>query len=403
MTKAILVLNAGSSSLKFSVFELCPDGDLQLLAKGNIDGIGSTPHFSIKDHQGVSLAREHWTADDVIDHAYCLKEIGTFLRQQYQGIDFLGAGHRVVHGGMKYAAPLLLNPAIIAELESLIPLAPLHQPHNIAAIRAVSAINASLPQVACFDTAFHHHQEPVAKLFGLPYTYFERGIRRYGFHGLSYEYVSSALRQQQPAVAAGKVVIAHLGNGASMCAVQDGKSVASSMGFTALDGLLMGTRSGNLDPGVLLYLLQHEGMDARQIEELLYKQSGLLGVSGISGDMRELLDSDAPQARLAIDYFVYRISLELGALAASMNGLDALVFTAGIGENSAEIRRRVCEKAQWLGIQLDQQANQSNRAADFCISAQGSKTSVWLIPTDEELMIARHTCEQLGLSVSMQA
>ena len=397
MTKAILVLNAGSSSLKFSVFELTHSGALMLLAKGKIDGIGSTPHFTVKDHLGVSLAHEHWAADTLIDHAYCLKEISTFLRQQYQGIDFVGAGHRVVHGGIKYAAPLLLNPGIIKELESLIPLAPLHQPHNLAAIRAVTALNPTLPQIACFDTAFHHGQETVAKLFGLPYAYFERGIRRYGFHGISYEYVASALKQQQPAVAAGKVVIAHLGNGASMCAVQDGKSVASSMGFTALDGLLMGTRSGNLDPGVVLYLLEHEGMDAKQIEVLLYAQSGLLGISGVSSDMRELLDSSAPLAQLAIDYFVHRISLELGALAASMNGLDALVFTAGIGENSAEIRHRVCLKAQWLGVQMNQQANAD---ANMCLSEENSKTSVWLIPTDEELMIARHTCEQLGLPIA---
>ncbi len=400
MTKAILVLNAGSSSLKFSVFELTThdhgqgQGYLQLLAKGKIDGIGSTPHFSVKDHLGVSLAKEHWAANEIIDHAYCLKEISTFLRQQYQGIDFLGAGHRVVHGGTKYNAPLLLNPDVIKELEDLIPLAPLHQPHNLAAIRAVAALNPSLRQVACFDTAFHHRQETVAQLFGLPYAYFERGVRRYGFHGISYEYISSVLKQQQPAIAAGKVVIAHLGNGASMCAVQDGKSVASSMGFTALDGLLMGTRSGNLDPGVVLYLLQHEGLNAQEIEELLYKRSGLLGISGVSSDMRALLDSSAPLAQLAIDYFVHRISVELGALAASMNGLDALVFTAGIGENSAEIRRRVCLKAQWLGIQLHQQANETG---ELCISQHGSRTSVWLIPTDEELMIARHTCEQLGL------
>lgn len=400
MTKAILVLNAGSSSLKFSVFELTThdhgrgQGHLHLLAKGKIDGIGSTPHFSVKDHQGVSLAKEHWAVNEIIDHAYCLKEISTFLRQQYQGIDFLGAGHRVVHGGTKYNAPLLLNPDVIKELEDLIPLAPLHQPHNLAAIRAVAALNPSLRQVACFDTAFHHRQETVAQLFGLPYAYFERGIRRYGFHGISYEYISSVLKQQQPAIAAGKVVIAHLGNGASMCAVQDGKSVASSMGFTALDGLLMGTRSGNLDPGVVLYLLQHEGLNAQEIEELLYKRSGLLGISGVSSDMRALLDSSAPLAQLAIDYFVHRISVELGALAASMNGLDALVFTAGIGENSAEIRRRVCLKAQWLGIQLHQQANE---AGELCISQHGSRTSAWLIPTDEELMIARHTCEQLGL------
>ena len=395
MTQAILVLNAGSSSLKFSVFEIVA-GVLALLAKGKVEGIGSAPRFVVQDQFDQPLADEKWPAGEGVVHADALKKIKVFLRKQYEGIDFVAIGHRVVHGGMKYAAPMLINADVLKELEELIPLAPLHQPHNLAAIRAMAEINPAVAQVACFDTAFHSEQEPVTKLFGLPYRYFERGIRRYGFHGISYDYISSVLRQQQPTLAAGKVVIAHLGNGASMCAVRDGKSVASSMGFTALDGLAMGTRSGNLDPGVVLYLMQHEGLNAQEIEDLLYQQSGLLGLSGISSDMRTLLDSSAPMAQLAVDYFVHRISLELGALAASMGGLDALVFTAGIGENSAEIRRRVCMKAKWLGLEIDAKANDDG---NLCISTAASRISAWCMPTDEELMIARHTCSLLGYAL----
>ncbi|MEN9658237.1 MAG: hypothetical protein RL571_1702 [Pseudomonadota bacterium] len=394
MTKAILVLNAGSSSLKFSVFEYDAASDLHLMAKGQVEGIGNAPHFLAKDHHDQILADEHWQYAESIDHAHCLLAIATLLRTHYLGIKLLGVGHRVVHGGMHYAAPILLTPGIINALDALSPLAPLHQPHNLAAIRAVAKAMPEMPQIACFDTAFHRSQSEINQLFGLPYSCFERGIRRYGFHGLSYEYVSSVLQQQEPEVAAGKVVIAHLGNGASMCAIQNGQSVASSMGFTALDGLMMGTRAGRLDAGVVLYLQQQEQLDVHQVEELLYKRSGLLGLSGISSDMRVLLASPEPHAQLAIDYFVHRISSELGSLAASMGGLDALVFTAGIGENSAIIRQKVCEQAQWLGIELDPQANE---ASEQCISNINSPTSVWMIPSNEELMIARHTRKQLGL------
>ncbi|MEJ2792802.1 acetate/propionate family kinase [Iodobacter sp. LRB] len=393
MTKAILVLNAGSSSLKFALFEYEAASDLHLMAQGQVEGIGTKPHFVAKDHHKQILADELLTASD-IDHAYCLQTIGNLLRSRFANLKLLGVGHRVVHGGAHYAAPLRLTPGTISALGALTPLAPLHQPHNLAAIRAVAEIRPDLPQVACFDTAFHRSQNQINQLFGLPYNCYERGIRRYGFHGLSYEYVSSVLMQQEPEVAAGKVVIAHLGNGASMCAIQNGKSVASSMGFTALDGLMMGTRTGNLDAGVVLYLLQQEQLSVQQVEELLYKRSGLLGLSGISSDMRVLLDSPEPQAALAIDYFVHRISKELGSLAACMNGLDALVFTAGIGENSALIRQRVCEQAQWLGIELDEHANEAH---EFCISAIDSPATAWLIPSNEELMIARHTRTQLGL------
>jgi acetate kinase len=394
MTKAILVLNTGSSSLKFSVFEYDTASDLHLIAKGQVEGIGNAPHFLAKDHHGQILADEYWQDAESIDHAHCLLAIANLLRTKYLGIKLLGVGHRVVHGGMHYSAPILLTPGIINALDALSPLAPLHQPHNVAAIRAVAKAMPDMPQIACFDTAFHRSQSEINQLFGLPYSCFERGIRRYGFHGLSYEYVSSVLQQQEPEVAAGKVVIAHLGNGASMCAIQNGQSVASSMGFTALDGLMMGTRAGRLDAGVVLYLQQQEQLDVRQVEELLYKRSGLLGLSGISSDMRVLLASQEPHAQLAIDYFVHRISSELGSLAASMGGLDALVFSAGIGENSAIIRQKVCEQAQWLGIELDHQAN---KAGEQCISSMNSPTSVWMIPSNEELMIARHTRKQLGL------
>jgi acetate kinase len=393
MIKAILVLNAGSSSLKFSLFEYEAASDLHLMAKGQVEGIGTAPHFVAKDHHGQILADEHWQGEDK-DHDHCLQAIAALLRQQYQGLKLLGVGHRVVHGGAHYAAPVRLTPGIINALDALTPLAPLHQPHNLAAIRAVASALPDLPQIACFDTAFHRSQNQINQLFGLPYSCYERGIRRYGFHGLSYEYVSTTLKQREPEIAAGKVVIAHLGNGASMCAVQNGKSVASSMGFTALDGLMMGTRAGSLDAGVVLYLLQQEQLSVSQVEELLYKRSGLLGLSGISSDMRVLLASSEPRAELAVDYFVHRISKELGALAASMNGLDALVFTAGIGENSAIIRQRVCEQAQWLGIDLDTHAND---AGEQCISMIDSPTTAWLIPSNEELMIARHTRTQLGL------
>jgi acetate kinase len=394
MTKVILVLNAGSSSLKFSVFEYDSASDLHLLAKGQVEGIGTAPHFFAQDQHQHILADEHWQDAESIDHAHCLLAIATLLRKHYQGIKLLGVGHRVVHGGVHYSAPVLLTPGIIGALSDLSPLAPLHQPHNLAAIRAVAKAMPDMPQIACFDTAFHRSQSELNQLFGLPYSCFERGIRRYGFHGLSYEYVSSVLQQREPEVAAGKVVIAHLGNGASMCAIHNGQSVASSMGFTALDGLMMGTRVGRLDAGAVLYLQQQEQLDVQQIEDLLYKRSGLLGLSGISSDMRVLLASEEPRAQLAIDYFVQRISCELGSLAASMGGLDALVFTAGIGENSAEIRQKVCEQAQWLGIELDQQANE---AGEQCISSINSPTSVWMIPSNEELMIARHTRKQLGL------
>jgi acetate kinase len=279
----------------------------------------------------------------------------------------------------------------MTRLDTITPLAPLHNPHNLAAIRAMMQECPDLPQVACFDTAFHRQQDTVAKLFGLPYEYYEHGVQRYGFHGLSYEYIASVL---PPDIALGRVIVAHIGSGASLCAIHKGCSVATTMSFTALDGLLMGTRAGSLDPGVILYLLQQEGLSLKQLEDLLYKQSGLLGLSGISNDMRVLLDSDEPRAQLAIDYFVYRVSREIGSLAAAMGGVDALVFTAGIGENSPQIRQLVCEQAIWLGVDFDATANQAGAA---CISRADSRVAVWMLPTNEELMIARHTRILLGL------
>jgi acetate kinase len=314
--------------------------------------------------------------------------IGGWLRQHFGDRVLLGVGHRVVHGGTDFAAPVRVTPAVLARLEALCPLAPLHQPHNLAGIRAVAAVQPDLPQVACFDTAFHRGHPEIADWFALPRRFHDDGIRRYGFHGLSYEYIASVLPEVAPEIARGRVVVAHLGSGASMCAIRGGRSQDSTMGFTALDGLPMGTRCGALDPGVVLHLIRAYGMDVDAVERMLYNECGLKGVSGISNDMRALLASDDPRARHAIDLFVWRICRELGALAAVLGGLDGLVFTAGIGERSAEIRKRVCERAAWLGIELDQETNRSGSPR---ISVEGSRVRVYAIPTDEELMIARHT------------
>lgn len=394
MEKAILVLNAGSSSLKFSVFEVPDSGEMRARAVGQVEGLGTAPRLKVKDGDGQRVADVRWETTEVANHAQALDAIAALLRSRFEGQVLAGVGHRVVHGGADHSAPLLITAPVMEKLDTFVPLAPLHQPHNLAAIRALQQARPDLPQVACFDTAFHRSQEMVAQLYGLPYEYYERGIRRYGFHGLSYEYIAATLPSVAPEIAGGRVVVAHLGSGASMCAMHHGRSVGSSMGFTALDGLMMGTRPGNMDPGIVLYLLQQEGLSAKQIEDLLYKRSGLLGLSGIGNDMRILEASDAPRARLAIDHFVYRISRELGGLAAVLGGVDALVFTAGIGENSAHIRQLVCRQAQWLGLELDADANERG---DTRISRVGSRMSAWVVPTNEELMIARHTRALLGL------
>lgn len=381
----LLVVNAGSSSIKFKVYDaaVMEDRGVARIA-GQIAGIGSQPHFSLKTGPAADLGPLPADAG----HGALLARLLDWLRQEL-GADTLGAvGHRVVHGGAEFAAPIAVDADVLAKLEAFVPLAPQHQPHNLAAIRAVAEIWPELPQVACFDTAFHRTQPKVAQLFGLPQSYYDDGVRRYGFHGLSYEYIAETLPGLLAGRPGGRVVVAHLGHGASMCAIRDGQSIATTMGFTALDGLPMGSRSGAVDPGLLLYLLEEKRLSAADLGRLLYDQSGLLGLSGESDDMRALLESGSPAARLAIDYFVYRIARELGSLAAALGGLDALVFTAGIGENAPEIRAEVCAQATWLGVTLDAAAN---TAGETLISTAGSAVSAWAIPTDEELMIARHT------------
>lgn len=389
-----LVLNAGSSSLKFSVFQRPPGEGWGLAARGQIEGIGAAPRLCVKDGAGRCVSEERvdtWVRDgrDAVD------VLAVWLRSHYSGARVLGVGHRVVHGGIWFTTPTVVDRHILAHLYELVPLAPLHQPYNLAAIEAVFARLPDVPQVACFDTSFHRGQPPVAEVVPLPRDLCKAGVQRYGFHGLSYEYVASVLPEVAPEIAAGRVVVAHLGSGASMCALQEGKSVDSTLGFTALDGLCMGTRPGALDPGVVLYLLQSLNLSPKDIETILYRKSGLLGISGISSDMRDLLGRCEPGARLAVDYFVYRAAKEIGALAAVLGGLDGLVFTAGVGENSPEVRRRICEASRWLGLELDAEANDARGPR---ISAPGSKVSAWVIPTDEELMIARHTGSLLGLS-----
>ncbi|MGF1527644.1 MAG: acetate/propionate family kinase [Candidatus Competibacterales bacterium] len=388
MGDVVLVLNAGSSSIKFSLFAV--DGDpLTLRLNGQIEGIGAKPHLVVFDRQ------RHPLADQQLDpappgegHRRALAVLQNWLADHLGDGRLAAVGHRVVHGGPRLSAPVAVDEVILAELATFVPLAPLHQPHNLAGIQALKDLDPALPQVACFDTAFHRSNPQLAELFALPLDYYQRGIRRYGFHGLSYEYISSRLGEVIPAAARGKVVVAHLGNGASLAALADGQGVASTMGFTALDGLPMGTRCGQIDPGVLLYLLQNQGMDAKALEDLLYRHSGLKGLSGVSNDMRELEASHDPNAALAIDYFVYRIQRELGSLVAALQGLDALVFTAGIGEHSATLRARVCQGLGWLGVQLDPAANARHGPI---ITDDSSRVMVAVIPTNEELMIARQT------------
>jgi acetate kinase len=388
MPEAILVLNAGSSSIKFSVYALGEDDQLSLDSKGQVEGIGTRPHFVAKDAEGISLRDEAFEIAGSDGHVQAMRKLGGWLRERLADDQVVAAGHRVVHGGPDFAAPVAIDASVLAKLESLVPLAPLHQPHNLAAIKAIQTQMPRLPQVACFDTAFHRGHPELADWFALPRRFYDEGIRRYGFHGLSYEYIASALPEVAPEIAKGRIVVAHLGSGASMCAIHAGRSMDSTMGFTALDGLPMGTRCGALDPGVVLHLIRRYGMDADAIERMLYHECGLKGVSGISNDMRTLLASDDPRARHAIALFVWRICRELGALAAVLGGLDGFVFTAGIGERSAEIRERVCRCAAWLGIELDPAAN---RAGGPRISTAASRVAVYAIPTDEELMIARHT------------
>lgn len=388
MQDIIVVLNAGSSSLKFTIYS----GQVAkpaVLYDGQIEGILTESRFRVKDGTGKVVAEKKWPAKSPLDHEGAIEALFSWGRENLGYADSIKAvGHRVVHGGLQYTQPVLINDRILSDLARFNPLAPLHQPHNLAAIHTIRKRRPDLPQVACFDTSFHTTIPTVAQAFALPRKITGKGVRRYGFHGLSYEYIASVLPDIDPDAAAGRTVVAHLGNGASMCAMQGLKSVACTLGFTAVDGLVMGTRCGSLDPGVLLYLMDECGMAARDLEKLVYKESGLLGVSEISSDMRTLLDSRDPRAAEAVDLFIYRINRELGALAASLGGLDALVFTGGIGENAAPIRERVCRSAEWLGLAFDTQANAVREPR---ISKEGSRIRAWVIPTDEELMIALHT------------
>lgn len=390
MSGCVAVINAGSSSIKFALCEAA--NDAKILFRGQVGGIGVDPRLKVSDAQGLSLMERSWPADG-FDHDAATREILTTSATLISGTPVVGIGHRIVHGGMHYDAPIRLDRDVLAALAQLIPLAPLHQPHNLAPIRTIFERAPHIPQVACFDTAFHRGQPPIAQLFALPRRLTGAGVRRYGFHGLSYEYLVSRLRQLLPEVASKRVILAHLGNGASLCAVNEGRSVASTMGFTAVDGLMMGTRCGALDAGVILYLMREEHMDAAAIENLIYRESGLLGVSGISPDMRALRASSEASAREAIALFVYRIIRETGSLVAALGGLDAFVFSGGIGENDAAIRADVIAGCRWTRAVLDPERN---RQGEGRISADGSSVPIWVIPTDEERLIARHTAQLLG-------
>jgi acetate kinase len=396
MDAYLLVLNAGSSSLKFSMFQGdtgTPVAKWQVGARGQIEGIGTSPAFLVKDANGQKLVDEKLDPS-VRDGRAAIDILGNWLRSKYQGGRIVGVGHRVVHGGSRFSGPTVVTREILAELKELTPLAPLHQPHNLSPIEAIFDRMPEVPQVACFDTGFHRGHAAVATLVPLPRDLCKGGVERYGFHGISYEYIASVLSEVAPEIANSRVIVAHLGSGASLCALRNRKSVDTTMSFTAMDGLCMGTRPGALDPGIVLYLFQKLGLSVKEVEDILYKKSGLLGVSGISNDMRDILGRNEPEARLAVDFFVYRAAKEIGALAAALGGIDGLVFTAGIGENSAEIRRRISEASAWLGIELDEEANAAKGPR---ISKPISKVSVWVIPTNEELMIARHTGSLLGL------
>ncbi|MGY2806366.1 acetate/propionate family kinase [Bradyrhizobium sp. USDA 4506] len=383
----ILVVNAGSSSVKFQVFAVEGEGRLRRQLKGQMDGIGSRPRLRANGSRGEPLADRGYPIETVADVPAAMSVAGAWLRDELN-IKPVAVGHRVVHGGPDHARPVLIDPAVVTRLERYAPLAPLHQPHNLAPIKSLLTNFPGLPQVACFDTAFHRDHDPLADHYAVPHALYDEGIRRYGFHGLSYEYVSKRLPQVAPEIAGGRIIIAHLGSGASMCAIKAGKSVESTMGFTALDGLAMGTRPGQIDPGVVLYMIALKGMSVSQVQDFLYRDCGLKGLSGVSNDMRELEASADPRAAFAIDYFVYRIGLNAGMLAAALEGLDGFVFTAGIGENSVSIRARVAERLAWLGVALDPVENAKHATR---ISRSDSRIPVYVVPTDEELMIAQDT------------
>jgi acetate kinase len=391
VSETILVVNAGSSSIKFQLFSVTPGDRLERLLKGQIEGVGVKPHLIARGVDGEILIDETWPPAEVKDVPAALDKVVGFLRAQI-GQLLIAIGHRVVHGGPEYSAPTVITDAVLKRLEAFSPLAPLHQPNNLAPIRAVRARQPQMLQIACFDTAFHRGHPENADRYALPESLYEEGVRRYGFHGLSYEYIADRLPSVAPELAEGRVIVAHLGSGASMCAIQAGKSVECTFGFTALDGLPMGTRPGQLDPGIVLYLMSEKGMSAKEIERFLYSECGLKGLSGISNDVRDLLESQDPRAKRALDHFVYRIALSAGMLASAMRGIDGFVFTAGIGENSPAIREAVAKRLIWLGLELDAEANAKGGP---CISREGSRVACYVIATDEELMIARHTLQVL--------
>jgi acetate kinase len=390
---AILVVNAGSSSVKFQIFGIEGVGCLKRLIRGQLDGIGTRPRLSAKAKDKSLLVDRSYAPDEIPDVPAAIAIVAGWLRET-QSVDLVAVGHRVVHGGPKYDRPVVVDQEVLANLELYVSLAPLHQPNNLSAIRTLLMRRPELFQVACFDTAFHRGHSAVADRFAIPERFYAEGVRRYGFHGLSYEYVAERMREIAPAAATGRVIVAHLGSGASMCALANGRSVESTMGFTALDGIPMGTRPGQIDPGVLLYLINEKGMTAPQVQDLLYRESGLKGLSGISNDMRELETNSDAGAVLAVDYFVYRVALNAGMLAAALGGLDAFVFTAGIGENSVAIRASIAKKLVWLGAILDASANAARKSV---ISIPQSRVGLYVLPTDEELMIARHTLALLPM------
>jgi acetate kinase len=382
------VINAGSSSVKFSFYE----GDKRILT-GQVEGIGAHPSAIAAGRNGEKLAPPDLGTKPPAAPSEVLPAILPWAREKLGYRRLAALGHRVVHGGLHHSRPARVTLELLAELEALVPLAPLHEPHNLAPIKMAMSLNPELPQVACFDTAFHRTAPEVEQAFALPHSLYEEGIRRYGFHGLSYEYIASVLPARAPEIAGGRVVVAHLGNGCSACAMRNRVSIATTMGFTALDGLPMGTRCGELDAGVVLHLIQQKGMSAEQLVDLLYRHSGMLGLSGISSDFRELLASDDPRARFAIEVFCYRVARHIGSLAAALGGLDGIVFTAGVGENAAPVRSAICQACAWLGLELDEAANREHKE---CISAPNSRVAAYVIKTDENLMIARHARTLVG-------
>lgn len=387
MIETIVVLNAGSSSIKFQLFAIGPEDRLVRRMKGQVEGIGTRPHLFVKAKEGDTLIDESYPVGEMADVPSALDRVIWWITQQLAGRLPSVIGHRVAHGGPNFSEPTIIDDNVLGQLERLVPLAPLHQPNNLAPIRAIRVKRPELPQIACFDTAFHWGHAEVAQRFAIPDALHREGVRRYGFHGLSYEYIARTLPRVAPEIADGRIIVAHLGSGASMCAISAGRSVDSTMGFTALDGLPMGTRVGQIDPGVLLYLLNEKDWDAARLGRFLYQECGLKGLSGVSNDLRDLLRSNAALARVAVDYFVYRIVRETGSLVAAMEGLDGIVFTAGIGENAAPVRHRVCRALAWLGLDFDESANERNGPR---ISTARSRIAAWVIPTDEERMIANH-------------